>query len=106
MSTKSDRFSNTVHFQHKHITNPVVSPHNKVMKAIADCSNAIKGLYHTQPSTELRDLQQLLDNTTPTLTDASNPVNIPAVPRVATAAPTEINDITVCITRSKSNAQP
>ena len=65
------------------------------MKAIADCSNAIKGLYKTNPSTELRDLQQLLDNTTPTITDTSNPVNIPAVPRVATEAPTE--EVTIVI---------
>ena len=42
--TKSDRISDTVQFQHKNITNPTVTPHDKLMKALADCATLIKGI--------------------------------------------------------------
>ena len=39
--TKSDRFSDTVQFQHKTITNPTITPHDKLMTALADCAKLI-----------------------------------------------------------------
>ena len=54
------------------------------MKAIADCSNAIKGLGlgNLDATVEIHDLQQIVDNTLPTINEHSNPVNIPVAPRV------------------------
>jgi hypothetical protein len=42
--TKSKRLSDTVQFQHKHITNPSVTHADKVMHALADCVKAIQGM--------------------------------------------------------------
>ena len=42
--TKSERLSNTVQFQHKHITNPTITHANKVMHALADCVKALQGM--------------------------------------------------------------
>eukprot|EP00804_Cyclotella_cryptica_P027244 CCRYP_014352-RA/>CCRYP_014352-RA protein AED:0.30 eAED:0.30 QI:0/0/0/1/1/1/2/0/568 len=47
-STSSEPLSNTVHFHHKYITNPNLTPADKLMAAIADCAHALKGLAHHQ----------------------------------------------------------
>ena len=41
--TKSERLSNTVQFQHKSITNPLISPVNKLMLALANCKEILSG---------------------------------------------------------------
>jgi hypothetical protein len=43
-STNSDRLSATVVFQHKTITNPSLTPADKLMQAIAECAAALKGI--------------------------------------------------------------
>jgi hypothetical protein len=40
--TKSECLSDTVQFQHKHITNPTITHTNKVMHTLADCVKAIQ----------------------------------------------------------------
>ena len=40
-STNSERLSDTVQIQHKHITNPTVTHGNKVMKALADLASIL-----------------------------------------------------------------
>ena len=102
-STKSERYSDTVSFQHKHITNPTVSPHDKVMKAIADCSNTIKGLGNHDATAEMHDLQQIVKNTSPTLDEHCNPVSIPVAPRVDNDA---ADNDSVRITRSMTQGIP
>jgi hypothetical protein len=42
--TKSKRLSNTIQFQHKHITNPTITHANKVMHALANCVKALQGM--------------------------------------------------------------
>ena len=42
--TKSDCLSDTVQLQHKCITNPSITHTDKVMRALADCINAIHGM--------------------------------------------------------------
>ena len=42
--TRSERLSNTVHFHHKEITAPTLLPADKLMKAIADCAAALRGV--------------------------------------------------------------
>ena len=40
-STKSERFTDTMQFNHKYITNPMLTHVDKVMNAIVDCAKAI-----------------------------------------------------------------
>ena len=47
--TQSNRFSDTVQFQHKDITNLTITPHDKIMHALADCAKAIKGINKSTP---------------------------------------------------------
>lgn len=54
--TRSKQLSNTVHFKHKNITNPSLTPTDKLMQAIANCKAAISGLMHTKHDTALHDL--------------------------------------------------
>ena len=42
--TKSKRLSDTVQFQHKHVTNPSITHADKVMHKLADCVKAIRGM--------------------------------------------------------------
>jgi len=57
--TRSDQYSDTVQFQHKDIANPSVTPHDKIMHALADCAKPIKGIKHIDTSQDLRDLQRI-----------------------------------------------
>ncbi|KAL7535732.1 LOW QUALITY PROTEIN: hypothetical protein ACHAXR_006702 [Thalassiosira sp. AJA248-18] len=62
--TKSDRFSDTVHFQHKDITNPTITPHDKLMKALADCAKLLKNVTTTHAAQDIHDLRRISDNMT------------------------------------------
>jgi hypothetical protein len=70
--------SDTVHFKHKHITNPALTHDDKIMKAVAELSKILK----QKPSIiakhehEIRNLQQLMDTT------GANGA-IPTLPRVS-----------------------
>jgi hypothetical protein len=58
-ATRSERLTNTVHLQHKHITNPDISHADKVMAAILECAKAIKGMTATENDPSMRQVQQL-----------------------------------------------
>ncbi len=64
-STKRDQLSDTVHFKHKHITNPALTHNDKIMKAVAELSKILK----QKPSIiakhehEIRNLQRLMKTT-------------------------------------------
>ncbi|KAL7475772.1 hypothetical protein ACHAW6_001675 [Cyclotella cf. meneghiniana] len=53
-ATNSDRFSDTIVFQHKTITNPTITLADTLMQAIADCTSALQGI--TAP---LQDINHL-----------------------------------------------
>ncbi len=62
--TKSKQLSNTVQFQHKHITNPSITHANKVMQALAEWVNAIQGMTgKARNSQAAQDLQCIVDAT-------------------------------------------
>ncbi|KAL7502326.1 hypothetical protein ACHAXN_000445, partial [Cyclotella atomus] len=63
-STKSERLSDTVQFQHKSITNPSLTPADKLMNPIANCREAIAGIVSNNNNRDIQDLKQLLDQTT------------------------------------------
>jgi hypothetical protein len=127
--TKSEQLSNTVQFQHKHITNPTITHANKVMHALADCVKALQGMTGcARNSQAAQDLKQIIEATkahvqaqpdrledvaTPSTTPNLQRVprvqtpNMPRVPRVQTplSVPTTHTNDNKRITRSML-AQP
>jgi hypothetical protein len=61
-ATNTEQLSDTVSFQHKSITNPSITPADKLIQAIADCTTALKGI--TSPSKDITQLEHLLSTTT------------------------------------------
>eukprot|EP00804_Cyclotella_cryptica_P022984 CCRYP_014977-RA/>CCRYP_014977-RA protein AED:0.29 eAED:0.29 QI:0/0/0/1/0/0/4/0/551 len=55
-STNSECLSDTVHFHHKHITNPSLTPVDKLMAAIADCSHSLLTQAPTSGTSNIRQL--------------------------------------------------
>ncbi|EED95555.1 predicted protein [Thalassiosira pseudonana CCMP1335] len=113
--TRSDRLSDTVHFQHKSITNPTMSPGDKLMTAIADCIQTIKGVSNHPQQQQLHDLRRLME-TTPALirphavprVESPSTQSMPtqSVPRVATQQSTiQQFNVQRPITRSYSSVQ-
>eukprot|EP00804_Cyclotella_cryptica_P012262 CCRYP_013844-RA/>CCRYP_013844-RA protein AED:0.25 eAED:0.25 QI:0/0/0/1/0/0/2/0/707 len=112
-STNSDRLSDTVHFHHKHITNPTLTPADKLMAAIADCSRAL--LAHAPPTgaSNLGQLQELLQQTSTQINSAGppQPQHTPPhpPPRVAQQVeqpPPRVLDPNMRVTRSMTTPLP
>ena len=80
-STNSKRLSDTVQFQHKHITNPSPSPQDKLMAAIADLTHTIHGMGSHPAKTALHELSALL-RSTPHTGSLAPRTPLPALPRV------------------------
>ena len=87
--TNSERFSNTVDFQHKWITNPTVMPADKIMKAISACIDTIQGRSDFKSNNDLQQLHTVLQDATNSpaklheLIQQSTQKNMAALPRVA-----------------------
>ncbi len=62
--TKSKQITNTVHPQHKRITNPSIMHADKVMQALAECIKAIQEMTgKARNSQDTKDLQHIVDAT-------------------------------------------
>jgi hypothetical protein len=59
-ATNSDRLSDTVQFQHKRITNPSVSPKDKLINAIAACQQALNDATNDTSNNEINMLRSIL----------------------------------------------
>ncbi|KAL7480835.1 LOW QUALITY PROTEIN: hypothetical protein ACHAW6_006498, partial [Cyclotella cf. meneghiniana] len=59
-SANSEQFSDTVEFPHKRITNPTISPADKIMKAISSCMEAINGRSDFKTNHDLLQLHFVL----------------------------------------------
>jgi len=84
-NARSDRFSDTVQFQHKEITNPAVMTYNKLMHALADCAKAIKWIKNIDTSQDLRDIQRISQTLTADKYDTDKP-QWPAIPSRAASS--------------------
>jgi hypothetical protein len=62
-NTNSNRLLNTVHFKHKHITNPTLTHADKIMRALSHCAQVLKGKDTTATNQELGGLQRLVEVT-------------------------------------------
>eukprot|EP00956_Cyclotella_meneghiniana_P005003 scaffold6172_cov42-Cyclotella_meneghiniana.AAC.9 len=76
-NTKNTRLSDTVQFQHKSITNPEITPLDKLMRAIANCKAALQGLLDGDKSNQ--QINELKQNVTDQAT----------IPRVQATTPTQ-----------------
>ena len=86
-STKAEQLSNTVHVCHKSITNPALTPHDKLMLALANCKAALAGLSSSPADTQAKDLQQLIQLTEHKLNPSTTPTMSPAQPPEDTPFP-------------------
>ena len=66
--------TDTIQFKHKHITNPMLSHHDKIMNALADCKAAFEGIICETQSQQLQGLQQIVENVQTHLTNKPTPV--------------------------------
>ena len=82
-STRSERLTDTVQFQHKNITNPTVSHADKIMKAIADCAQTIKSLQTEGNDIDMRQLSKLEELTRKAIDQI--PAIAQAFPKIGTA---------------------
>ena len=68
-NTRSERISDTVHFKHKYITEPTLTPEDTIVKALNDLTQALKERRNKKGIEELDALQRindLLNNIHPT----------------------------------------
>ena len=70
--THRERFTDTVHFSHKNITNPTVTHADKIMAAIAECAKAIKTMGSDNGADEMAQLQRLMEKAVTTDTEVAS----------------------------------
>jgi hypothetical protein len=99
-STNSERLSDTVHFQHKDITRPSVTPADKLMQAIADCKRAILGYTTPAGAGPLHHLRAILRVAEAKITSASETTGVPRVEDTSTHLKQPTHDL------SKMTAPP
>ena len=73
-STRRKRLTDAAQFNHKRITNPTITHVDKIMNAMAICIEAWKGIANSNGSHELRELERLVENKSPTSTPATSPM--------------------------------
>ncbi len=57
--TRSTRISDTIHFKHKHITAPLLTPEDTIVKAMSDLTEALRERRNTKGVMEHEALQKL-----------------------------------------------
>lgn len=82
--TGSECLSNTVQSMHKHITNPTITHGDKVMRAIAECAKALRGMSRGEATQEMEELKRIID----TITVKGAQQSERTVPRVPKHEPT------------------
>ena len=91
-STNSDRFSDTVQFQHKRITNPTVSPRDKLMNVIAACQQALHNSTNDKFNNEISMLHAILNKAKEQVNgEAVAPEDQHSSPRVQTNTPNSLH---------------
>ena len=95
-STSAERLTHTIQFQHKNITNPTISPQDKIMPALANCKTALAGMLSGGPNQQMEELQTIVTNAHTHLQEQqeSTSQQIPRVqthqvPRVDTPIPSQ-----------------
>ncbi len=58
-STRSERVSDTVHFKHKYITQPTLTPEDTIVKALHDLTQALKLRRNMKGNEQTKALQKI-----------------------------------------------
>ncbi len=82
-NTSSDQLSDTIHFKHKHITNPTLTHANKIMWVLSHCAQVLRGKEATATNQELCNLQRLVEVMQANLLQQASGTK-PALPREQT----------------------
>ena len=82
-TTQAERLTDTIQFKHKNITNPTISPHDKIMHALANCKEALKGMMNGNPDQQMEELMTIVNNTQTHLNQQKERT-LQQVPRVET----------------------
>ena len=62
-TTQAERLTDTIQFKYKIITNPTISPQDKIMLALANCKTTLKGMMnHDNPNQQMEELQTIVNN--------------------------------------------
>ncbi len=106
-NTSSNQLLHTVHFKHKHITNPTLTHTDKIMRALSYCTQVLKGKDTTATDQELCNLQRLVEVTQANLLQQASG-NSPALLREQTQPPTmdQLTQQTQAAPRVQLNALP
>ena len=88
--SRSKRISDTVHFKHKHITAPTLTPEDTIVKALNDLTHALKERQNTKDTVKMEALQKLdeLLNKIPTTMTTEQPIMQTTMPSSVTFDPT------------------
>ena len=93
-ATQAKRLTNTIQLKHEKKTNPTISPHDKIMLALANCKTALKGMMNGNANQQMKELQSIATNAQAHLhqRQATSTQQVPRVesqqvPRVDTNAP-------------------
>ena len=93
-TTQAERLTNTIQFKHKNVTNPTISPHDKIIQALANCKTALMGMMNDSANQQMEELQKIVNNAQAHLhqrqTTSTQPVlrvELQQVPRVDTNDP-------------------
>ncbi len=82
-TTQAERLTNTIQFKHKNITSPTISPHDKIMHALANCKEALKSMMNGNPDQQMEELMTIVNNTQTPLNQQKERT-LQQVPRVET----------------------
>ena len=82
-STKQERLTDTVQFKHKRLTNPELSPHDKIMQAVAQCKEILQGKVTGRPQQQATEIKAILQDITKAMRDTPEQ----ARPRVQETVP-------------------
>ena len=82
-STSAERLTDAIQFQHKNITNPTISPQDKIMLALANCKTALTGMMSGGPYQQMEELQTIVTNAHTHLQQHQESI-LQQVPRVET----------------------
>lgn len=89
-STKSERLSDTEQFQHKSITNPSLTPADKLMNVLAIFKVMLKSQGNDNSNQQLQEIQTLANQLEAHQTPTSAAPNTPTVPQVPQEPPIPI----------------
>ena len=80
--TRNERLSDTVHFKHKHITNPEITPQDKLMHAIAKCKEALLNNNTGHSDQQIQELLQIVKQAEAAVVPRVQKNQVDQVPRV------------------------